>query len=619
MQELPRGPIYKDPESSAKPDYTEQYTDGMLQWRDEAYREAVRFRRMCPEENRVQTHMKYIEGNHWDQFGRRAAFKSKFYINKTGAARLNHLSILTDTRPDIEITATVPEHKAIAEINDGVIRKEWMNNDMDLSLVSVTDIATVTGTGFWKIGGAAPGMMNVMPCGPDMVMPIQPGFHLQQSTAVLYRTWKPEHWVIAKFPMHADKIMKEGRANNYIGQESQYQKPDYLDQWTWQAMAPQFRRMLSRANASPIDTVARGYFRSVEWQEYYIDDMRVNNSTQEVVMRDPFLSPESHNWWYVVKPGERLYPRKRLVIFAGNALIYDGPAPYWHGLYPFACLRLNPVFWNFWGLSKYRDMVPVNCAINEVIAGALDLIKQALMPTVIAKTSSISAEAWRQYFPGMPGAKIAITNPLANVQQDIQFSQPPNIPAYVFQVLQQYLGPEFDKLSGMMDMSSLYGKKQVPGGDTIEQMRDSVQGPYRLEGRYIETFLRDAGLQALSHVLQFYSFQRRMELIGASGISHTDFDKDPFTLIPANMNKFDFWKQFPLTVAPGSMHGGAKDRHKLLMIQLFSLGAISRGKLLQELEIDDISDEELQAQMPQMAGPGGTPRLSRGQRNGSPV
>lgn len=620
MQLTPRGPLYANPDASA--DLPANYDVEMRRWRDEAYEEALNFRRLSPEENRVKTYQKYIEGDQWEQFGKRARYKSVFYINKTGAARTGNLALLTDSRPSIEIKSKFRGNEA-AELQargiEKIITEEYLNNDMDMSLVTVADIANTAGTGFWKIASCAPGSMKVIPAGPDVVMPIQPGFHIQESTAVLYRTWKSMTELLQKYPHRAKQIERSAKSYSFVDSNA-FVKPDHMDAYTWQRLAPQMKRLLGKKIQS-YESVERQLFRSVEFQEYYIDDLSINESRQPVLMRAPYIPLENHNWWYWVQPGERLYPRKRLVIFAGDVVVYDGPSPYWHGLFPFACLKTNPVFWSFWGLSKYRDLLPVNDAINQIVSGVLDLIKRSLNPTVIAKGTSVSREAWNNFFPDMPGAKMRLEGPMANPAADVQFSRPPEIPAYVFQMLQSYLGPEFDKIAGFLDVAALGGKKQVPGGDTIEQMRDSNPSSQRLEGRAIEMFLRDSGIQAVSNIVQFYTKDRRVEILGEDGMTLADFTGED-TMVPgSDIPKWDYWRYFPVHVAPGSMHGGARDRKKVMLISLAQMGMLSRQTLLRELEVDDISDEELAAERAALMGGGGgeMPRMTRGQRNGSPV
>jgi hypothetical protein len=616
-EQIPRGPIYSDNETRI-PDLSDGYLIKMQQWRQAANEEAIRTAQMSPEFGRISQYIAFMEGEHHS--AKRARYKSKFYLNRTRKARTDSLSLLTDSRPTIEISSQVEDFVEYAKLIDRVLSAEWHNQDMDLSLVTAVDIASLGGTSFWKIGASRPGMMRVSPCGFDMVQPIQPGFHIQQSTAVKYATFKSLGSVMSKFPMFADAIARE--SFHHMTQTSgTYARPDHMDKYTWDALAPQMQRMIGRQPSASEATRNSGLFRSVEWQEYYIDDLSRNESRRPIIMRDPYLGPHEHNWWYEVKPGERLYPRKRLVIYAGTQVVYDGPSPYWHGLYPFACLRLDPVFWSFWGLSKYRDVLPVNSAINEIVCGIMDMIKRALNQTVVAKGGSISQAAWKEFFPDAPGQKLYLNGPGANPASDIRYIDPPNIPPYVFQILTDFLGPEFDKLVGTLDVAGMTKKNQVPGGDTIEQMRDSGQTNIRLEGRYVESFLKDAGIQGVSNVCQFYTQKRRMQLVGPSGTTVSDFTYDPQDMVPTNSDKFDWWRNFPITVLPGSLHGGAKDRSKMLYMALRGQGSMSLQGLLRYLEIAEPEKikQELIEEIQAGIVPGGTSRMSRGQRNGSPV
>jgi hypothetical protein len=620
VQNLPRGPILT--EANPTPDYTDNYQRSMLQWRNVAYSEAVRFKNMAPETPaRIRTTIRYLEGDQWDQFGPRAKYKSKAYINKVGGARISNLALLTDTRPEIEVKSpeNAPGLDQIAKRVDGIIRHEWETNDFDLNLMEVADIAGVTGTGFWKIGAGSPGMMSITACGSDMVMPIQPGKHIQTSTGVLFRTWKPLGSVLLKCGKNKEKqakIERQGKNLLSVGDSASFIKPDSLDLSTWNGLAPQLQAMLGRRADSVLGADGGGgQFLSVEWQEYYIDDTSLNESSERVLMKGTDLAIDEHNWWYWVEPGQRLYPRKRLIVFAGDVLFYDGPSPYWHGLFPFPSLSLNPVFWSFYGLSKYRDLIPINQSMNEIVAGTMDSVKRALNQTVVAK-GTIPRASWDQFFPDMPGAKLYLNNPMANPAADVQFIPPPMLPQYVPMTL-QFLGPEFDKLAGQLDVTAMGGKAQVPGGDTLEQMRDSLQTQTRREGRLIEVFLRDAGIQTVSNILQFYRPKRIMEIL--NNVTVQDFSGDKDSLIPGDENKFDFWRKFPLRVLPGSMHGGAKDRSKMMFISLAQMGMVSRSRLLSELGIDDVDDATLAKERESMMAAGAPLRMSRGQRNGAPM
>lgn len=625
MYVAPRGPLEL---ANGSFDRSDSYERDLLSWREAADTEAHRFAEMCPESGRIHTYMQFVQGDHWSAIGsRRPPYRSRIAINKVGTARLNHIASATDTKPDIDISCEVPQYEEVAKMIDSVLRYEWVANKMDLALATAIDIDAMAGTAFWKIGAAAPGMMKVIPCGPDTVLPIQPGFTIQDSTAVKYRTYKSLTDVILKYPTRAKELAGQARSYDFTT-SSKYARPPHLDDITWNRLAPGMQKLLGQRVTISEPLTGHGFFKSVEWQEYWIEDPSINESQNVVTVRDPGTHKDKHNWWYEVKPGQRLYPRKRLVIFAGNSLIYDGPAPYWHGLYPFACLRTNPAFWSFWGLSRYRDLLPINSAINEVVAGVMDMLKRAINPVMMAKANTVDEESFRKFFYDMPGARMYVRNSTANLATDVRWMETPALPPWILPFLSQVLGIEFDKLAGDLDVMKLGGKEQVPGGDTLEQMRDAQQAPKRLASRYIESFLTDAGVQAVSNIIQFYGLKRLISILGPAGASKEQFIGSTGTLYPYDKNdamqygmRFDFWRNFPLIVKPGSMHGGARDRMKAMAITLFAQGAISIEKLHEILEIRDPAAVEKYYAMMQggamQSGP--NPRLTRGQRNGDPV
>ena len=75
------------------------------------------------------------------------------------------------------------------------------------------------------------------------------------------------------------------------------------------------------------------------------------------------------------------------------------------------------------------------------------------------------------------------------------------------------------------------------------------------------------------------------------------------------------------------MHGGKKDRDRMVSIALFSKGALSRKRLLTQLgmgekEIDqneqEIAEQNAQGIDPHGIGKGASPALTRGSKVGNP-
>lgn len=622
MDTLLRGPVYISDSENEIPRYTggssaddrNQYLRLMAEFRERAREEAIATGRLNPEIEMVTKYIQCIQGTGWwDK--RRPKFKSPLYDNKLNNSRKNDLALLTDSRPTIDVTTLIKAYKQQAEIAQEVIRYEWTNRDMDLELVGAVDLAKLNGTSFWRHNAYSPGIIDVKSCGPDQVMPIQPGFHIQDSTAILYRTWQSTAYLMKKFPYSCKAIAREAPFNDgaYDTARSRFNRPNQIPQTTWERLAPQMQRSLGvETVSSEMNNV--GLAASLEKQEYWIDDPSINESKNPVLIRNPYVSLKGHNYWYWVLPGEMLYPRKRLVIFVGRTLVYDGPSPFWHGKFPFSMLRLDPVKWSFWGLSKYRDLLPLNNAINEILAGVMDQVKNILNPTVIGIQGRVAPASWAAFYPGMPQAKLLLL-PQASIG-DIRYLEPTPIPNWVLPFLQG-LGQEFDRLSGAIDITSLGKKKQVPGGDTIEQMRDAMNTTTRLESRYIEKFLQEAGDLAVSDVFQYYERRTLMRIMGAQGVTLESFNDIGPNMIPEGMPKEDHWRNFAMKVQAGSLLSNQKDRNKQLSISLATHGLIAIQTLHRALELPPQDYQDLVAEQKAGIHPsGGGSRTSRGQKNG---
>jgi hypothetical protein len=96
----------------------------------------------------------------------------------------------------------------------------------------------------------------------------------------------------------------------------------------------------------------------------------------------------------------------------------------------------------------------------------------------------------------------------------------------------QYLSQEFDRLSGAIDIMNLGKKKQVPGADTVEQMREALNTTTRLEGRYIEKFLEDAGQLVTSDIFQYFEMSVVMKILGEAGVDWDQFNDIGPNLVP---------------------------------------------------------------------------------------
>lgn len=610
LETSPRGPVVRP--KSGTLDYPDNYIGQMKRARAGMRAQALTELDQHREWSQIGRYIEAIEGAWWDK--KMPRHRSRFTDNHLSRARVETMAQYTDAKPAISVTAGAADFEAIAKGIHGVMQNQWLLHDFDLRLAECLDHGMLE-MGFWK-NTASRNRLNVIPCGMDTVLPIHCTNDIQKSTAVLYRTFKP----LAYFNHFSRGKQVQASARTHQLGEDTYNHGMMMTEYTWSRLSPFFKRALRNRKPSQVQ---RGddFFPVAELEEYWFNDYETNDSGKDVIVKNPELQMADHNYWYRVKPGERLWPRKRLVIWGGDTLIYDGPSPFWMDMYPFSMCVLNPIVWGPGGLSKYRDLYPLNKGINEVGAGVLDTIKKAINQTYVAKRGSIFDADWEKFFPDLPGQKIRV-NPTGDPSRDIHALAPPQLPSYVLQFLQQYLMPSFDRHAGSLDVGSLSKKKQVPGGDTMEQIRDAQGGPVRLEGRYIEAFLRDSGVQHASHVLQYFDWKGRYAILGQDGVVSQDFEGDTTNMVPAGHAKESFWKQFQVIVAPGSIHGANRDREQTKAFGMYRAGALSLETFLTKAGVADPKaemkriKEEHDAGMGAQGGGGRTPRMSRGQRNG---
>jgi len=604
-------------------DYPDDYTRKMIHWRDalieQASYEMQSYREVQTE---IQKYIAYLDSQWWARD--RPDYRSSFFDNYLADVRRETLSSLTSTRPAMDVYSPIEAYKDHGTIVNNYIKHVWVNNDLDLKLVEWID-HSLFGTGFWKMSAYEPGIIDITSHGLDEVLPVMmQGQDLQTARAVVYRTFQSLEYFIAKFGREkADGLERYGlRVSTSQGTEK-YQRPGNIPEYTWNAMAPPMRRLKSMTFARPAiqDSMAYSPFHILDLCEIYSDDWTFNDNGHPVLIKHPDLDIKDHNYHYIVPPGARIFPRKRLVVFGGDRVMYDGPSPWWHGLYPYIMLQLNPCVWGPGGISKYRDIIPLVKVINRIGAGVDELIIQAINGTYIGKRGAIDPVSWERFQPGKPSQKL-LMNMNGNPATDIRRMDPPQLPSYVESFL-RYLVETVKRRSGSIDIMGLARKKQAPSGEAVENMRDTMSSPFQLEGRYVEAGLKRAAIQAVSHVFQFADLSRRLMVLGPDGQTWQDY-QPPIGKMVLPHPQEDHWKKFAVHIAPGSMHGASKFQKKSEAVLLRRQGDLSRKGLWRLAEIpDDVNlvEKELMAERKEGIGPAtkGSARQTRSQRQGNPL
>lgn len=506
----------------------------VLGWVQEAIQEGDLLNRQDPAFEAADKGMRYVIGEQRQQEQPHITYIPYAVINKSRKAVQSHVSALTDIKPVFGYKATNPKFAFHADLLNRMTIAAWITNMMDVTLGDTIKYGLAAGTADLQVEwdpGASYGLGDHKIIAKDFrdTLPIRPSTDPspQLWQGVVFREAHTVNTMREKYPDYAGSF-KPASDNLITTVMSRFRRavtrvmspmgtPDTL---SGLAGVPQTRAV------RPGDVVL---------YRVYLNDASRNMTSKPVVMGDP-----NANWSYVVDPGQPMYPQKRLIVCTPDLVLYDGPNPYWHGMYPFSRLKLWSVPWCFLGLPLLNDTIPVQDAINDVMKDMRLGLKQWINPDTLYD-STAGSRAFRVSFdPQKPGKKVQV-NPMSAggaVRKPYEKVDGPAPAALqlLFNLFEK-LEALHDDLTGVANLQQLMQLRQLPSGDTIEKYYEAMTPELRSEGRNVEGFLRDVADMHKFNIFQFQNQWRRVAILGDAAQALEDFDFDPETLVPA-MDKY---------------------------------------------------------------------------------
>jgi hypothetical protein len=541
-------------------------------WLEAAYEEARAELSANEEVAKVSKYIQYICGQQWPSRGR-PNYKASPVDNRVWRLFWELIATLTDIRPIFEVKESKKEYGQQAGMLNKVMKSWWLNSDGDLSLAMIMIYAILT-TGYGKLTWndelrQGEGDLEMVAIGPTDLLTLKPRLTLQSSQAVIYKSLMAVGWFRRKFGARGALVQPDTMYSRYSA--SSGGRPGHVSSMIYDALSPQMKHLVGESGKAQNSSYPVALYR-----EFWLKDYTYNTSNTKV-----WMGRVRANWGYWVEPGKPLYPRGRLMCMGGPVILYDGPNPYWHGMFPFDVLRMNTVPWQFMGLSDIGPLIPLQDIINNILAGILDMVKKAVNPGFYGPKNAFSESMWESIDWSMPGMKAGFS-PMVN--QKPEFAPSPNLPSFVMNTL-QLAAREMDQSSGIAAISELVRKKQVPAGDTLDKIKDAQQTPIRLKGRNTEIFLRGIGTQAISNVFQFYTAARRMTMLGSEGLTFEDFDWDPGTAIPQGVDPEKHARAFTFMIQPGSLLNANRIEEAMLYRALRIQGDLDRATFFKKLDV----------------------------------
>ncbi len=562
-----------------------------LRWVHAAIREGEGILRSDPSYEKMDKTIDFVLGNQGGS--KKPSYIPDVVINRVKKALKSHVSALTDLRPLFAFKTYNQAYKSHADLLNQLTVLWWVNTFADLDVGDALRYSLTLATGYLVVDYdpnlGRYGDVKLIPKDPRDVLPYRPSRDrsVQSWQGVIIREAVSINALQALYPDKAHLLVKTQHAiRKFSGVKTAFRR---IRTMITPVTTLDGLKSPHKANV-PVDEVPtfRIYFR----------DHTVNTTSSPISMGNP-----ASNWAYTVPVGGKLYPRGRCIVATEHLVLYDGPNPYWHGLFPVVKLTLDPWPWLLLGLSLAHDLLPGQEAINKMVNDILSVHNQSANRGTAFDKNAVPDSVFRAFDSRKPGFKLK-TNPVFG--EAFKMIDPPQLPPWSLEFLSLMM-QEFDNVAGVANLQALLRLRQSPSAETIEKYWEALTPEIRIEGRLLEAAIRELADMVKCNFFQFYSAKRRILLLGDAAEELEDLDYDPDTLIPdlrpgdegytpeLDGTKYSrderaqfFMGQFAFFVAPNSLLALNASQRKMMYMQLSRMGYMDFWSLMEMLEIPNV-------------------------------
>lgn len=497
----------------------------ILAWIKEAVSEGEAFMQADPVWDTIDRNMDYIGGRQKALAitQERPPYVSHVVVNETRRTHRRHVSALTDIKPVYAYKTQNNNFQQQALLLNNTTTVWWINTFADLALADAASYASVAGCGdlvleydpfFGPMGD-----MILSARDPRDTIPIRPSRQgsIQSWVGCILREAHPYNLLAGMYPQQLELLRQS--ASPWGG-------------GVYTKFKAAFSRIMGGGATTTLSGLSKVYTgnqritgNEIVLYKVFLSDPTINTTKGPITMGTPGTS-----WSYVCQPGDRLYPRKRLIICTEAGILFDGPNPYWHGLFPVSRLRLVSLPWSFFGVPLVDTQIPIQDGINDLLNAMLDKVRQKNRPPMVGN-ARVSEAQLRQFDPLNPRARMRTNE---QVGQGLQVLETGDLPAYSLELWQALRTAAHD-LTGDSTLDALQAAaaNQSFDPETIEAWMAALSPELKLEGRNLEYCLREIADMNKANVFQFYDAKRRMVINGDAGMTLQDFDYDPGNMVPA--------------------------------------------------------------------------------------
>ena len=295
-------------------------------------------------------------------------------------------------------------------------------------------------------------------------------------------------------------------------------------------------KSLIHARAYHVDTIKKHWGVSVKGENidtYNLSNSQVAGGLGYASKSAKMTKTVKHDHAMVIERYEmptKEYPEGRLVIIAGDKLLYNDILPYknlQNGERGFPFIRQISIGQPslFWGTSIVERSIPVQRAYNAVKNRKHEFINRLCMGVMSVEDGSVDIENLEE--EGLSPGKILVYRQGARAPQIMSSSSLP----VDFRDEEDRLLNEFLNISGVSD---LFGTNASAisnmSGVALQILLEQEDMRISSSGEYVKFAIKEIGRQILRMYKQFVTSQRMNKLIGENGTSKLFYwDNDTIT------------------------------------------------------------------------------------------
>jgi hypothetical protein len=517
----------------------------------------------------AELNLNFIRGLQWPQDDGSLTgptdLQYKFVLNLLGPLVKRKTALLTDTRPQMEVSARYAKRRGTAETYKNIILAQWDEQDLEQvftgELIRAMSVGSTVALPVWdRAADYGRGDVRYRVYDPRQVTldpSVKRASHVPMAEFVQVRDVVPLNWVREAYPLRGGAVQASEKWSRYARTQKD--------------------TATSGLSGRILSAVGRAWSRGGH-------DL-IDSAVPKVELR--------HTWFKDFPRDEENKPkfgvprRIRHVVNAGATVLTDEAMVEWHQQYPTHFYDWDLELDHPWGIPEISGLRRIQYTLNRLIGQIVQNTLVTNRTILVSDTDAVDNKTWALLTSGLNG--IAVRK---KVGRTFNYTNPAVLPPHLI-TLVQLLITAVDMVSGMSDASRGMRPPGVISGVAIESLQQAAQSVVRLEARAFESWLSRIFQQSLALIWQYMSTKRLISLLGPSKeLIEFEFDRQKFEqddegVAYGKERQQDLWQDFQFRVLPGSSLASTRVQRAVMALNLFNAGLVPGAEVLRAAEWPD--------------------------------